>query len=157
VSENLTEFSVNRTATKVSSMSGVVQASALLDKLSEPWPPRSSFKDAITRVTQAINKVSKARGILSEPIKHSRVEDLWRKQARRIDAEEMDAIRAALVAAKAGDLINQLEDLERTLVVVDPEYFGPAVQVLREATRAHRSPSSHPVGTARPLAQEGEA
>lgn len=157
MSENVTASSVNRTADKVNRMSGVAKASALLNQLSEPWPARSNFKDAVTRVTKAVNTVAKRAGILNEPIKHSRIEDLWRKEARRIDAEEMDAIRAAVVAAKAGDLSHHLQALESTLALVDPEYFGPAMQVLREASRAHRGSPCAADGAARPVASEAGA
>lgn len=153
MSEKFTAVSVIRTANKVHVMSGVAKASALLDELAMPWPPRSNFKDAITRVTKAVNTVARRAGILNEPIKHSRIEDLWRKEARRIDAEEMDAIRAAVVAAKVGTLADQLQALESTLALVDPEYFGPAMQVLREASRAHSGTSRHADSMDRPLAQ----
>lgn len=157
MSENVTASSVNRAADKVNRMSGVAKASALLDRLSEPWPARSNFKDAVTRVTKAVNAVAKRAGILDQPIKHSRIEDLWRKQARRIDAEEMDAIRATLVLARAGDLSLHLQALESTLALVDPEYFGPAMQVLREASRAHLGTPRASIGVARAMAPEAEA
>ncbi|MGA0564147.1 hypothetical protein ACO2RV_17010 [Ancylobacter sp. VNQ12] len=157
MSEKFTAVSVVRTANKVRVMSGVAKASALLDELAMPWPPRSNFKDAITRVTKAVNTVARRAGILNEPIKHSRIEDLWRKEARRIDAEEMDAIRAAVVAAKAGSLVDQLQALESTLALVDPEYFGPALQVLREASRQHRGDAREMGGERRPLASSAGA
>lgn len=152
MSEKFTAVSVTRTANKVMHMTGVAKASALLDELSMPWPPRSNFKEAVTRVTKAVNAAARRAGILDEPIKHSRIEDLWRKEARRIDAEEMDAIRAAVVAAKAGSLVDQLQALESTLALVDPEYFGPALQVLREASRQNRSDTREMDRDRRPVA-----
>jgi len=95
VADDFTEPKVTFTERKASNMSGVAKASELLDEMYSMWPGRVSFKDAVRRATDAVNKAGRAAGYLRSPIKHSRIEDLWRQEARRVDAEELDAIRAA--------------------------------------------------------------
>lgn len=101
MSENDTEFSAYRTEHKVRVMSAVAEASQHLHELSKPCAPGESIKGAITRIAKLVNKVGREQKILRDPIKVSRIEDMWRKQARRIDAEEMDAIRATRALVKA--------------------------------------------------------
>lgn len=115
MSDHRTERSVNRTEIsdsepKVIFMSAVAEAAQLLREISEPWSPGESFKAAINRVTASVNRVGVARKLISEPLRVSRVEDLWRQEARRVDAEEMDAIRAARSLIKAAQNEKNLGD-----------------------------------------------
>ncbi|MFG1349071.1 hypothetical protein [Xanthobacter autotrophicus] len=112
MSDNDTGFSVNRTERKVSIMSAVAKASEHLRELSRPCAPGEGVKGAINRVAKLVNDVGRVRGILRDPIRTSRIEDMWRKQARRIDAEEMDAIRAALALKEAAQKEKNVHDAQ---------------------------------------------
>lgn len=70
-------------------MTPIAQASRMMRDLAEPRPVGDTVKAAITRAARAVSAV------LQEPMKYGRAEDIWRQEARRIDAAEMDAIRAA--------------------------------------------------------------
>lgn len=72
-----------------SRMTTVDQAAALMRDIAEPAPVGDSVKAAITRAARAVS------AFLQEPMSYGRAEDIWRREARRIDASEMDAIRAA--------------------------------------------------------------
>lgn len=66
-------------------------AALLLQEIAEPRPVGDSVKAAITRAARAVNVFLGDRETLS----YGRAEDLRRREARRIDAHELDAIRAA--------------------------------------------------------------
>lgn len=70
-------------------MTTIVQASRMMRDLAEPRPVGDTVKAAITRAARAVSSA------LQEPMRYGRAEDIWRQEARRIDAAEMDAIRAA--------------------------------------------------------------
>jgi len=130
VADDFTERRPNPTERKASIMSGVAKASELLDEMSSAWPARISFKDAVGRATDAVNKAGRAAGFLRDPIKHSRIEDLWRREARRIDAEELDAIRAAHDAMLKRDardqhqkMLARIERLEAALRLSDADAY----------------------------------
>lgn len=74
-------------------MTPVNQASRMLMDLAEPRPVGDTVKAAITRAARAVSAV--LRDARQEPMTYGRCEDLWRREARRIDAAEMDAIREA--------------------------------------------------------------
>lgn len=83
----LTEGSEKRS--EGSRMTPIAQASRMMRDLAEPRPVGDTVKAAITRAARAVSSV------LQEPMRYGRAEDIWRQEARRIDAAEMDAIRAA--------------------------------------------------------------
>ena len=72
-------------------MTTIDQAAALMREIAEPAPVGDSVKAAITRAARAISRFLP----LTEPMSYGRAENIWRREARRIDAAEMDAIRAA--------------------------------------------------------------
>lgn len=76
-------------ASEGSRMTTIETASRLLQEIAEPRPVGDTIKAAITRAARAVSAVSQ------EPMRYGRAEDIWRREARRIDASEMDAIRAA--------------------------------------------------------------
>ncbi|WP_170246039.1 hypothetical protein [Methylobacterium gnaphalii] len=61
----------------------------MIRDLAEPRPVGDTVKAAITRASRAVS------AFLQEPMSYGRAEDIWRREARRIDAAEMDALRAA--------------------------------------------------------------
>lgn len=102
MSENHTEFSVNPTERKVHVMTAVAEASQHLQAIAKlGMSPGESVKSAINRAAKIVNDVGVGRKIIRDRIRTSRVEDMWRQHARRIDAEEMDAIRAARAMLEA--------------------------------------------------------
>lgn len=73
---------------------------------------------------------------------YSRTRDVWYEQARRIDAHEMDQLRAALKkkeAQEANDDIQQLRArlarLETVLAVADADFHGPHIEAVRGQMR----------------------
>lgn len=139
MADDYTERGPVFTERKEGRMTGVARASELLDEMAEVWPRRLSFKALVGRATEAVNKAGRSAGYLKDNIKHSRIEDLWRQEARRIDAEELDAIRAAhdaLILRKARDrhqeLINRIERLEAALRLSDADAHRALFGGLRE-------------------------
>lgn len=94
--------SVQRTKNTERRMSAVMEASATLDVMFGRKPDEAITKAMLLRAFRAVNPfyVQQVGGSMT----FSRIEDLWRKEARRVDAEEMDAIRAAREAQKAASL-----------------------------------------------------
>lgn len=134
-------------------MSSVMEAAGLLRQIAEPAPVGDKVKAAIGRAYREVKSAATTLG--HRPPRFSRVEDLWRQEARSVRAEEMDAIRAAHAArnkvrelaeakvkqladegAKANveiaDLRARLARLETMLEQVDPDFFGPTRGALRE-------------------------
>lgn len=72
-------------------MTTLDRAALLLQEIAEPRPIGDSVKAAITRAAKAVNAFLSDR----EKLSYGRAEDIWRREARRIDAHELDAIRAA--------------------------------------------------------------
>lgn len=127
------------------SMSSVMEAAGLLRQIAEPAPVGDKVKAAIGRAYREVKSAASALG--HRPPRFSRVEDLWRQEARSVRAEEMDAIRAAHAArnkvrqladegakanAEIADLRARLARLETMLEQVDPDFFGPTRGALRE-------------------------
>ena len=79
-------------------MNAVSEASIRLRRIAEPRPVGDTVKEAINRSARRVSKFLRQAGF--SPMSATRAEDLWRQEARRVDAEEMDAIRAADAAAE---------------------------------------------------------
>lgn len=86
MTENVTENAEDRT------VSGCDIAAGYFEKIAGPQSVRATLKGAINCI------VSEIRRATGYQIKPSRVEDIWRGEARRIDWREMDAIRATAAA-----------------------------------------------------------
>lgn len=98
------------------------EAAALLKQIAEPRPVGDSVKCAIARAAQRLHW------------ENSRTKEIWYGRARRIDAAEMDALRAA--SRKAADAMERLLALRAALTQVDPHFHGPAIDALGCALRA---------------------
>lgn len=85
-----------------SRMTTVEQAALLMHQIAEPRPVGDTVKAAITRAARAVSAV------LQKPMSYGRVEDIWRREARRIEASEMDAIRAAH-SRRASELRSEIQ------------------------------------------------
>lgn len=103
MAEDRTETVEHHTERKVEFMNAVAEAAQHLREMSEPWAAGETLKGVLNRVTRRVNDIGMRRKLIASPIKASRIEDLWRREARRIDAEEMDAIRAAHALTKAAN------------------------------------------------------
>ena len=132
--ENPSEKSENLPESTVLLMSAVCEASSLMRSIAEPCPAGDSVKAAINRAAR------KASRFMARPMKPGRAEDIWRKEARAIRAEEMDALRAAAKREKA--LINdtlaleaRLARVEAALLSIDQDFHRETIDALRRAGR----------------------
>jgi hypothetical protein len=124
MSGNSTEKSGKRS--EVFLMSAVAEASHLLRQLAEPRPVGDTIKAAINRAARRVK------------IKVGRVEDIWRQEARAVRAEEMDAIRRAVMEEarlEYSRLVNRIASIEATLRESDPDFHRPQADALHEARR----------------------
>lgn len=115
-------------------MTAVCEASDLMRQLAEPCPAGDSVKAAINRAAHRVSK------FLPWQMKPGRAEDIWRKEARAIRAEEMDALRAAAKREKAlvdetSVLEARLARVEAALLSIDADFHSDAVDALRRASR----------------------
>ena len=94
ISEKPSEISERTTSE--GRMTTLDHAALMLHEIAEPRPVGDSVKAAITRAARAVNVFLGDR----EKLSYGRAEDLWRREARRIDAHELDAIRAAHSASQ---------------------------------------------------------
>jgi cell division septum initiation protein DivIVA len=121
-------------------MSAGTEAVSLIEAIAAPC----TVKDAMNRVARLVSSELRRAGL--PPMKASRVEDIWRAEARSIRADEMDALRRARDKAlkqEAQDELSQLrariERLEAALRVSDADFFGPQLDALGGMARgAHR-------------------
>jgi hypothetical protein len=107
-------------------MSAVAEASHLLRQLAEPRPVGDTIKAAINRAARRVK------------IKAGRVEDIWRQEARAVRAEEMDAIRRAVMEEarlEYSRLVNRIASIEATLRRSDPDFHSTDINGLRELQR----------------------
>jgi hypothetical protein len=69
---------------------------------------------------------------------HRRARAIWEKKARRIDGEEKDALRLAVIEEdrrEQRELRARLAALDERLSTVDQEFHSPALAAYREAAR----------------------
>lgn len=74
---------------------------------------------------------------------HRRARSIWEGTARRIDGEEKDAFRQAVIEEdrrEQRELRARLAALDARLSTVDPEFHGPALAAHREQTRRFSAP-----------------
>lgn len=135
MSGDRSENSGNRTAREVPPVSASAEAASLVRQIAEPWQVGDTVKAAINRVARRVG------------LKPSRVEDIWRREARVIRAEEMDAIRAAAdrqaLEGAQGEyqrLSERIAALEALLAVQDADIRGSAADERSpQAGAAHRA------------------
>lgn len=118
------------------------EAADLMRDIAEPRPVGDTIKGAITRAAKAVSAFLPNR----EPMSYGRAEDIWRHEARRIEAHEMDAIRAAhgararslrAEARAAGALADRLAHLAAR--AVDPSTIADADALRRTADEARQA------------------
>lgn len=112
------------------SMSAVAEASVLLRRIAEPRMADDSVKTLIVRAARKVSRFF--------PLTPSRAEDIWRREARLIRAEEMDAIRKAAEDRIVGEVKRERSELEtrlarlEALLLQDEEFHSPEVAALRQ-------------------------
>ncbi len=116
-------------------MSSVAEASMLLRRVAEPRPVGDTIKAAITRAARRVSH------FMLQPMTPGRAEDIWRREARAIRVEEMDAIRKA-AAREVEEAKHVLADIDariarlEALLISDPDFFGDQVAQARKAMGA---------------------
>jgi hypothetical protein len=118
------EFSeVSEFLSESAEMSSVAEASALL---------RSFVGDAPagTKVKSLITSAAKAAGW---PV--TRAKDVWYGDARRIEAHEMDRLRAVAAKLEIERTINRLLALREGLAKTDPDFHRETIDALERALR----------------------
>lgn len=81
------------------------EAKVLVRRCAEPCPAGDSVKEAIRRASGRLG------------FSFSRTQDIWYGEARRIDAREMDQLRAVADAAEIALAIRSIETLHRRVSV----------------------------------------
>jgi len=135
VSKIVTEKTVIRTEkTEREPMSSIAEASILLRQVAEPRPVGDTVKAAITRASRRVSR------FLMQPMTSGRAEDIWRRQARLIRAEEMDAIRkAAGTDREVQEAKNVLAEIDariarlEALLIQDADFHSDQVAQARKA------------------------
>lgn len=115
-----------------SEMSALSEASLLVREAAEPRPVGDSVKAAIRRSAQRLG------------FQFSRTRDIWYANARRINAEEMDALRVAtkrrrdeeVARAEAVIAVERLAALRDALASTDADFNQPVVAAIDDALRA---------------------
>lgn len=117
-------------------MSDVAEASFLIQEVA--GLPMRPVKSAIGRAVMRVSKFLPPR----EPMTASRAEDIWYRQARRIDACEMDALRLALRQRKEENARGQingaaaaLRSLRDRYAASDPDFFREQIRAIEQALR----------------------
>lgn len=123
-------------------MTAIDHAALMMQQIAEPRPVGDKVKAAITRAAKAVNHFLSDEDRLS----YGRAEDIWRREARRIDAGEMDAIRAAherrnrTFREELREASALADRLERLAAVAIPIPDHPATAEIRgEARQAQRT------------------
>jgi len=111
-------------ASEQSEMSSLAEASALVRRVAEPRPAGDKVKAAIVRAARR----------LGFPV--SRTKDLWYRDARRIDAHEMDRLRERAARVEARLAVASLLALRGRLAAADADFHRPTLAALDDALRA---------------------
>lgn len=125
-------------------MSAVAEAAVLMQSIA--GAPERPVKAAIARAALRVS------AYLFPPMSYGRAEDIWRREARLIRSEEMDAIRAAAAErrrkeeagrAQAKELAGLYLGVAERLRSVDEDFHRPEIarleRVAREIGAPHRA------------------
>jgi hypothetical protein len=132
VSGNQTENAEKSTVT------GCSEAVSHFETIAGPQPIGASLKAAFNTICAEIHR---ATGVKFRP---SRVEDIWRGEARRIEFWEMDAIRAAAKArkrkAEEASLDDEIAALRERLERIEASYAVASASLAGAPGREVRKP-----------------
>lgn len=105
-------------------MSSVSEASELIRRIAGPREAGESIKAAIVKTARRLG------------FSYSRTRDIWYGNARRIDANEMDALREREARLDRDRAIAAVVVIRERLVSTDEDFHGPTVAALDGALRA---------------------
>lgn len=91
-------------------MSSVVEAAALMREIAAPYAPSDRVKAAIERARERVSRQLRSTG--HSAMEYGRAKRIWKKEARRIDAWEQDALRAAKAERERIRLANITSEAE---------------------------------------------
>lgn len=106
-----------------SDMSSVVEASVLVRRVAGPREADDSVKALIRRAARRMQW------------KFSRTKDIWYRDARRIDAEEMDRLRERAARIEADVACARVLALRDALAATDARFHEPTIRALDSALR----------------------
>lgn len=119
---------------KSSENSDSSEAARLIRLAAEPRPVGDSAKSAIVRAARRVG------------VTPSRAKDIWYRDARRIDSDEMDRLRGIERKRKRaqrrevdGRMLEQLAALRARLAIRDAEFHAPDIEAIDYALRAIKS------------------
>ena len=134
MSEIRSEKKGNCTVTVVPFDAAMLRVEAAEKLRSIAGEPDKPVKAAIGRAAKRVSRW------LTSPMSDTRAEDIWRLEAKRIHAEEIDAIRAAAADAQRREeaaKLDQLKDIFATaaerLRQSDPDFHRDSIAVLERA------------------------
>jgi hypothetical protein len=104
-------------------MSSVHEASMLVRNVAEPRPIGDSVKSAISRAARRLG------------FSYGRTRRIWYRDARRIDAAEMDKLRERAARAEVEQAINSLLVLRARLAATDADFNRPTIVQIECALR----------------------
>jgi hypothetical protein len=112
-------------------MSDVLEAQALFRQAWPEWRFGGSVKAMITEAYRFMSPK------LDKTLTYRRVETIWQAKARRIDGEEKDVLRLAVLQEhrrEQAEIRARLAYLDERLANVDADYFGPQMEAIRAQT-----------------------
>ncbi len=115
---------MSETQSEVSKMSSVIEASTLIRVIGGDGPVKSA-------VYRASRKLGWA---------HSRTKDIWYKNARRINAEEMDRLRQLALQCEREQAIADVVALRRHMAAGPARLHSAAIAALDTALRELGAP-----------------
>ena len=119
----------------VRDMSTVIEARSHLEAIIGPIPPGAPLKSVFPRVARMLGVTVR------------RVETIWHRQARRIDAGEMDRLRVLSPAKKPASAevanANRYDAIAQALEATDPDFHGQDIARFRSMARALRGADHH--------------
>lgn len=119
-------------------MSCVAEASSRMKSIAEPYPAGDKIKAAIERARRLVSAELRACGF--DVMSYGRAKRIWKQEARRIDGEEIDAIRRAdkqervtLGEARAeyAKLLDRIAACETILGLQDADFHSVSRDALR--------------------------
>jgi hypothetical protein len=114
----------------------VIEAQTLFK---QAWPEKRFGFSVKAMITEAYRFMSPK---LEKTLTYRRVETIWQGTARRIDGEEKDVLRLAVLQEhrrEQAEIRARLAWLDERLAVVDPEFFGPEMEARRTQTNRQGS------------------
>ncbi len=117
------EFEMSEKSFEIVEMSSVTEASVLVRRVAGPRDTGESVKVAIARAARMLG------------FDYSRTKSLWYRNARRIDAAEMDRLRDRAARQDRDRAVATMVELRSRLAATDAEFHRPTIAALDSALR----------------------